>query len=194
MPRHRSCPAGRQPSASRRRWNPSRSPGERRSHSICLAGQLRRMRTIDSRPVAAEAWRGKHFPGIEATLWVEGAADSVHRLQIGLVEHLRHEGSLVGPYAMFPRDRSAETQTDAKNLAGDILGKLLLSRYFGVVQDERMEIAVAGMKDVGDAQSGLSRECLDLTEDSGDVRARDDSVLHDIVRADTADRGERTAP
>src|SRR5436853_21171 len=132
MPRHRSCPAGRQPSASRRRWNPSRSPGERRSHSICLAGQL------------------------------------------------RHEGSLVGPYAMFPRDRSAETQTDAKNLAGDILGKLLLSRYFGVVQDERMEIAVAGMKDVGDAQSGLSRECLDLTEDSGDVRARDDSVLHDL--------------
>src|SRR3989442_7275128 len=99
------------------------------------------MRTVDSGPIAAEAWSGKYFSWIEATLWIEGAADSVHRLQVGFVEHLRHECSLVGAHAMLSRDRSAETQTDAKNLASDVLGKLLLSRHFAVVDNDRIEIA-----------------------------------------------------
>src|ERR1700674_4274556 len=193
MPPRRSCPASRQPSGSPLRRNPSRSPGGRRSHPICLAGELRRMRTVGSRPVAAEPWSGKYFSWIEATLWVEGAPDPVHRLQVGLVEHLRHERSLVGAHAMLPGDRSAEAQTDAKNIAGDVLSKLLLSRHFGVVQNKRMEIAVAGVKDVGDPKSGLPRKRLDVAENFGDLRARDDPVLHDIVRADAADGGERTA-
>src|SRR2546426_6262949 len=150
------------------------------------------MRTVDSGPVSAEAWSGKYFSWIEATLWIERATDSVHRLQVGLVEHLRHERSLVGAHAILSRDRSAETQTDAKNLASDVLGKLLLSRHFGVVENERMEIAIARVKDVCDAKSGLPRECLDVAEDFGDLRARDDPVLHDIVRADAADGGKRT--
>src|SRR2546425_80869 len=104
------------------------------------------MWTVDSGPIAAEARSGKYFSWIEATLWIEGAADPVHRLQVGLVEHLRHERSLVGADAMLTGDRSAETQTDAKNLASDVLGKLLLPRHFGVVQNERMEIAIARVK------------------------------------------------
>src|SRR4029077_3093293 len=55
-----------------------------------------------------------------------------------------------------------------------------------------MKIAVASMKDVGDAQSGLAGKCLDLAEDFGDLRTRDDADLHDIVRTDATDGSECT--
>ena len=71
------------------------------------------------------------------------------------------------------------------------------SRAFGlaldarVVEHERVEVAVAGVKDVADAKAVLARELVDSPQHLGEPRARHDAVLHVVVGADPAHRGER---
>ena len=54
-----------------------------------------------------------------------------------------------------------------------------------------MQVAVAGVEDVGDAHRGGVGEAPDLGQHLRQPGARDDAVLHVVRRADPADRGER---
>src|SRR5215475_5644049 len=54
-----------------------------------------------------------------------------------------------------------------------------------------MQIPVARMKDVRDAEPDLFGELVDLAQDARDFGARDDAVLDEIVGADPSDGGER---
>ena len=53
-----------------------------------------------------------------------------------------------------------------------------------------MQVAVAGVKDVGDAQPAGLAEPLDFAQHGRKRGARDDAVLHEIVRRDAADGGK----
>ena len=53
-----------------------------------------------------------------------------------------------------------------------------------------MQIAVAGVEDVGHPDTAVGREGGDAPQHLGQRGARDDAVLDDVVRADPADRGE----
>ena len=53
-----------------------------------------------------------------------------------------------------------------------------------------MEVAVARVEDIRHAQALLPRHLVDLPQHLRDLRARDDAVLNEVVRADTPDRGE----
>src|ERR1700748_1938824 len=53
-----------------------------------------------------------------------------------------------------------------------------------------MEVAVAGVKDVGNAQTGLGGHARHLVENAWELGARDDAVLHDVIRRDAAHGGE----
>jgi hypothetical protein len=103
---------------------------------------------------------------------VEGAANETHRVEVVLREHDGHVGGLVGAHAMLAGDRSAVSHAEPQDLASELLGRRLLPGDGAVVEDERMEIPVAGVKDVGDAESDRGCERVDLPKDAR--RARDD--------------------
>ena len=50
-----------------------------------------------------------------------------------------------------------------------------------VVEDERMEVAVAGMEDIADAEAVLALELGDPAQHLGQLRPRDDAVLDVVV-------------
>jgi len=65
------------------------------------------------------------------------------------------------------------------------------ARFSIVIKHERMEVAVAGMEDIGDAQAVRLGECADLLEHLAQPRPRYDAVLHVVARADPSHRRER---
>ena len=103
----------------------------------------------------------------------------------------RHRAGLVGADAVLAGDRAAGVDAGLEDLLGEQLRALRLARDARVVEHERMEVAVAGVEDVADAQAGSLRELVDAAQHLRQLRARDDAVLHVVVGADPAHRGER---
>src|SRR5439155_21530952 len=90
--------------------------------------------------------------GIEQRAGIEGAFDPLLLGEVGLVEHRRHQVALLDADAMLAGQHAADLDAQPQDVGAELLGALELARPIGVVEDERVEIAVAGMKDVGDAQ------------------------------------------
>ena len=61
----------------------------------------------------------------------------------------------------------------------------------GIVEDERMQVAVAGMEHIGDAQAVLLRHLFHLGQHLRQPGARNGAVHAEIVGRDAADRRER---
>ncbi len=106
-------------------------------------------------------------------------------------EHLRHVGLLVGAHAVLAGDRAARLDAVVQDLGRDRLGVLGLAGNRGVVADQRVQVAVAGVKDVADAQPRALREIADAPQHFGQLRPRHDAVLHVVVRRDPSHRGKR---
>ena len=75
-----------------------------------------------------------------------------------------------------------------------MLGQIALAGDPLVVADQRMQVAVAGVEHVADAQAGFDLERADSCEHLGQLRPRNDAVLHVIVGRHAAHRGERGLP
>ena len=73
-------------------------------------------------------------------------------------------------------------------------GELRLPGNLLVVADQRMQVAVAGMEHVADAQAAARLELADALEHLGQLRARHDAVLHVVVRRHAPHRRERALP
>ena len=58
---------------------------------------------------------------------------------------------------MFAGQHAAEFDADPQDIGAEGLGPLHLAGLVGVVEDQRMQIAVAGMKHIGDAQTVFFR-------------------------------------
>ncbi len=61
----------------------------------------------------------------------------------------------------------------------------------GVVEHERMEVAVPRVEDVADLQAMLVGQLLDPPEHLRQPRSRHDAILHVVVGGDATHRGER---
>ena len=95
---------------------------------------------------------------------------------------------------MLAGDRSADANAQLENLTGRLLGERFLTGHRGVVENERMKVAVAGMEHIRDAQTRFVRQARNLLQHAGNLRARNDSILHHVIGADAADCGERALP
>src|SRR3982074_2513833 len=100
----------------------------------------------------------KHFSRIEQALRVERAFRPLLLVEIDLAEHLRHQVALLDADAMFAGQHAAEFDADPKDIRAKSLCPLHLTVLVGIVQNQWMQIAVAGMKHVGDAQIVLFRQ------------------------------------
>ena len=139
---------------------------------------------------AAEARSGEHFGGIGKLERVEGAADAVHGVEVGLGEHLGHHLLFLLADAVLAGDGAAGVDAHFEDARGERFGGVLLAGDAAVVEDHGMQVAVAGVKDVGHAQAGFAAMRVDFVEDARKRGARNDAVLHDVVGRDAAHRGE----
>ena len=58
---------------------------------------------------------------------------------------------------MLAGQHAAEFDADPQDIGAETFGPLHFAGLVGIVQDQRMQIAVAGMKHIGDAQIVLYR-------------------------------------
>ena len=107
-------------------------------------------------------------------------------------EHARHVPGLVHADAVLAGDRPAVRDAEVEDRAGHLLGRAR-PRPAGVVEeDQRVQVAVAGVEDVGHPDAGARRTSSPMRAQHLRQRgARDHAVLDDVVGADPADRGER---
>ena len=78
--------------------------------------------------------------------------DPPHAIEICVV-HLGEELPLLDPDAMFARDRSAQADAQAQDLRGQDLRAIVGARLAAVVEDQGVQVAVAGMEHVRDADA-----------------------------------------
>ena len=123
--------------------------------------------------------------------WVERVAHPAHHVDGAGAEHLRHVARLVRSDTVLAGDRATGRDARLEDLPRHLERAIAGAGLRVVEEHERMEVAVAGVKDVGDAQPVRRRQCIDLLEHIAQARARDDAVLHVVARADPAHRGER---
>ena len=91
---------------------------------------------------------------------------------------------------MFTGDGAAGGDAEVEDFGGERFGGVLLTGDACIVEDEWVEVAVAGVEDVGDADACGCAEARDFAHDLRESRAGDDTVLNDVVGGDAAHGGE----
>ena len=148
------------------------------------------MRDVLAWLLTAQTWSGEDFCGIAELQWVECAADALHGGQVGFSEHFGHHFLFVFADAVLAGDGAARGDADFEDEIGEGFGGVFLAGDAAVVENHGMEIAVAGMEDVGDAEAGFAAEFFDLGEHARESGAWNDAVLHDVVGRDAGHGGE----
>src|SRR6185436_5848509 len=95
----------------------------------------------------------ENFSGIEQAFGVERTFDPLLLIEVDLREHYRHQVALLYADTVFAREHAADFDTQLEDLGAEFLGFLQLARNICVIENERMQIAVPGMKNIGDAQA-----------------------------------------
>ena len=94
------------------------------------------------------------------------------------------------PTPCSPVRQPPSVDAELQDLVAANLGALLLVRIVGVVEDQRVQIAVAGVENIGDAEPQLAadrRRCRRSALGS----AERDHPVHAHIVGDAADRAER---
>src|SRR4051812_45749999 len=97
--------------------------------------------------LGAAMQRGEDFAGIEQTAVVESAFEPLLLGEVDLAEHCRHQVALLNADAVLAREHAADLDTESEDLGPELFGLVELARLVGVIEDQRMQIAVAGMED-----------------------------------------------
>src|SRR3546814_16296267 len=113
----------------------------------------------------------KHLARIEQQFGIERAFQALLLLEIGLGEHHGHQVALFDADAMFPGEDAADLDAQLQYVAAERLCAVELSGDVGVIEDQRVKIAVSRMEHVGDLElilpeigraSCRERECQDV--------------------------------
>src|SRR6187399_2375906 len=96
--------------------------------------------------------RGHAFTRIEQRLRVEGSLDGQKARELGLAELHAHLRQLLDADTVLAGDRAADFYAKLEDLGTESLRAHALRLDVRVIQDQRMEVAVAGVKHVRAAQ------------------------------------------
>ncbi len=148
------------------------------------------MRNVFAGLLTAEARRGKNLCGIRKLQGIEGGADALHGGEIGFGKHFGHHALFFFADAVFAGDGAARGEAKVENFHRKRESAFFLAGNPAVVENEWVEIAVAGVKNIGDAQAGLLTEPRDFSHHLRKGGAGNHAVLDDVVGRDAAHGGE----
>ena len=95
---------------------------------------------------------------------------------------------------MLASDRPTDGDTPRHDLAHRRMYTARGIRVIRVVRDVGVQVAIAGMEDVAYPHSMPRADRLDLLQQVGELRARDDRILHGQMRRHAPHRAERFLP
>src|SRR5262245_40977059 len=95
----------------------------------------------------------KHLAGIEQPLGVKSAFHALLLIKVEFRKHRRHQIPLLNANAVLSGKNAANLDTKFKDVCAEFLGPLQLAGHIGVVENKRMQIAVAGMENIGNTQA-----------------------------------------
>src|SRR6202023_4417766 len=84
----------------------------------------------------------EHLAGVEQALRVECTFQPLLLIEVDLAEHFAHQVALFDADAMPAGQDAAEFDASPQDVGAERLGALDLAGLVGVVQDQRMQIAV----------------------------------------------------
>src|SRR5687767_3180378 len=139
--------------------------------------------------LAAAPRSGEDLSRIGETGGIERGLHASHRREIVSGELQRHEAVLLHADAVFSGDRATGRDARFEDLETRLLHavELALPRE----EDERMEVAVAGVEHVRDPDAVSLRYLAHRAQYVGQPRARDDAVLHVVSGRQATHRRER---
>src|SRR5690348_8098016 len=133
---------------------------------------------------------GEDLAGIEQAARIEGAFQALLLIEVDLVEHGRHEVALFDANAVLARQHAADLDAKTQDVRAEFLSALELARLVRIVKDERVEVAVAGVKDVGAAQPVLLRELAHMRQHVRQALPRNGAVDAVVIGRNAANRGK----
>src|SRR6266571_3674324 len=116
------------------------------------------MWTVGARCLTTQTRCRVNFVGIAQVVRVNGTANQLLGCQVCLSKHDCHMCFLLHPYAVFSSDASAVSYAAANDLTRQFLCPMLFSCIPLIIEHQWMQVAIAGMEDIGDAQTVLFAE------------------------------------
>ena len=136
--------------------------------------------TRRARPRRRTSWSGTSCRGCRVREGLKALFKPVHQRQIGDREDERHEIGLLEADAVLAGDRTADVRADLHDLGAGRHHARLFAGLARIVEDVRVEITVAGVKHVADAQPRSGDDLVHATEHVRKLRAWDHAVHHHI--------------
>jgi hypothetical protein len=139
----------------------------------------------------AAVQRRDRLARVEQSLRVEGLFHGMELGQFRAVVLHAHLVDLFQADAVFPGDGAAHGHAEFQDPAAEFLGAFQFAGGVGIVEDERMQVAITGMEDVADRQAVFLREGGDAVQDLGEVLARYGAVHAVVIRRQPGCRWRR---
>src|SRR5580698_1749138 len=155
------------------------------SEQLRDARSFQRMRRIWAGLFRTKTRSRKDLVWIGEIFGVERAAYELHSEQIRLREHGTHHFLFLFAYPMLAGDGTSVLHAQMQNAIGEVECRLFLPGNCAIVQHQRMQISIAGMEDVGNAQSRGCSHLSNLIEQPGKRSPRNDAVLNDVIWRNT---------
>src|SRR6266850_2317631 len=123
---------------------------------------------------------GEHLAGIAEATGIERGLEALHQREVGRREDERHEVGLLEADAVLARDRAADLRAHLHDLGAGGDDTRLLTGLARVVEDVRVQVAVARVEHVADAQAVRGHDLVHAREHVRQLGARDDAVHHHV--------------
>jgi len=127
---------------------------------------------------------------IEDTVGVEGVLESVKLGEFFFRELHAHLIDLLDADAVFAGDGATDRDAEFKNFSAQFLGTFQVAGFVGVVKNQRVQVAVAGVEHVRHRQAVLARQPVNAGQHLGDVPARNGAVHAVVVGREAPDGGK----
>ena len=137
--------------------------------------------------------RRKHLAGIEQAAAVEGAFQPLLLRQIGFGEHRRHQVALLDADAMLAGQHAADLDAEPQDVGAERFGAVELARLHHIEDDQRMQIAVAGVEHVAETEPVFLRHLGHARQHLRQGAARDGAVHAQHVGRQPPHRAENAA-
>src|SRR5262249_14044033 len=121
-------------------------------------------------------------------------AELVHEREVGLAEDERHVVHLLEPDAVLAGDGAADLGADLEDLAARLDHARFLAGNAWIVEDVRMQVAVARVEDVAHAKTVRRGYLVHPRQHLAKARARDDAIHDHVGGRDAAVGAKRALP
>ena len=124
--------------------------------------------------------RGDGLARVEQAIGIERMLDSMKLQQFTVIELHAHLVDFFHANAVFAGDGAADFNADFQDPAAQLLGSLEFALDIGIIEDQRMQVAVAGMENIDDRQLVFFRQLIDVRQ-NGRYLVAWNGAIHAVV-------------